>query len=80
MNNPEYSHLNFNRPLRRIPARAAAVGVTLTLFSLAWAILPSSGMFWLLLITLGAAVWVASFGWRTALTVLIDYLHRLERL
>lgn len=73
-------NLRFERPPRSLSHRAIAVGVGLAIFTLLWILLPSSTLYWLLLFFLGVLVWVASYGWRQALSTLIVLLRRLEQL
>ena len=73
-------NLNFERPARRLPYRAIAVGVGLGIFTLIWRIIPDRTLYWFLLILIGVLVWVASYGWREALSALITLLVRLEKL
>jgi hypothetical protein len=57
----------------------AVVGVTLILFTIFWLLIPSSAMYWLLLLGIGVLMWVATYGWRAALTNLIHFLRTLEQ-
>jgi hypothetical protein len=37
-------------------------------------------MFWLLLFSIAVLLWIASYGWRMALTTLIGFLQWLEQI
>jgi len=71
--------LRFERRPRPLPYRAIAVGVSLGIFTLLWMLIPPNALYWLLLPLLAVLVWVASYGWRQSLAVLITLLHQLER-
>lgn len=73
-----YEHLHFDRRIPAIPRPLIAIGGALTLFTVAWIILPKSILYLLLIVALTGLVWVASFGWQEALHRLIAWLQRLE--
>ena len=73
-----YSNLNFERQPRTFPRRTISIGITIVVFSLLWFFAPRDVLFWLLLISLAALVWIGSYGWRMALAALIGFLRRLE--
>ncbi len=72
-----YRGLNFERRRRSVPGRLTAVGTALASFILLWVAVPHAFLFWLLLVSGGVLVWVASYGWREALAALHDLLHAL---
>ena len=73
-------NLRFERRPRPRPYRAIAIGVGLGIFTLLWRLIPSRTLYWLLLPTVAGLVWVASYGWRQALAILITLLIRFEQL
>jgi hypothetical protein len=73
-----YRELRFERAVRALSPRLAAVAVAVTGFGLAWWLIPPGGLFWMLLVTVACLVWVSSFGWRQAVSALVAFLHRLE--
>jgi hypothetical protein len=75
-----YKGLRLARTVRLIPPRLAAVAVAAVVYGLLWWLVPTSGLFWLLLATVVCLVWVASFGWRPAVSALVAFLRRLEGL
>jgi hypothetical protein len=75
-----FSNLRFERQTRFLNSRLVAVGIVLAVFSLAWLIIPLNFLFFLLLLPIAGIAWAASYGWRHALSILLDCLHRLERL
>ena len=72
--------LHFERQPRRVPHRAIAIGVGLTIFTLLWRLIPSGVLYWLLLPLVAGLVWAASYGWRQTLAALITLLAKLEQL
>lgn len=73
-------NLRFERRIPAIPPLLVRLGVTFVAFILLWNILPSSGFFWLLLITTLVLVWLAGYGRRQAMGDLIAFLQRLQRM
>ena len=73
-----FNDLKFDRPLRRIPLRLVMVIGILICFSILWHFTSKALMFWLLFFGLGILSWAASYGWRQALSNLIDFLQQLE--
>jgi hypothetical protein len=73
------SNLRFEHRPQPLPHRAIAIGVGLGIFTLLWILIPSSALYWLLLLSLAVLLWVASYGWRQSLVVLIALLNRLEQ-
>jgi hypothetical protein len=74
-NSNDFSKIRFDRP--RIPRRLLPVIIAAILFILIWRLASPGAVFWLGLIMTAILVWVASYGWRTALMALIDFLHYL---
>lgn len=70
-----FSNIRFNPP--RIPRRLIPVIIAAVLFILIWRIANPGTVFWIGLLMTSILVWVASFGWRQALMVLIQFLHYL---
>lgn len=75
-----FHNLHFERQSWFLNPRLAVIAISLVVFSLAWFIIPSNFLFFLLLLPIAGVVWAASFGWRHALTILVSWLHRLEKL
>ena len=59
---------------RVLIVEAIALGVLLVL----WWLLPQNLLLCLLMPTVAALIWAASFGWRQALSRLIEFLQSLE--
>ena len=74
----DFSHLHFERRLPRLNARLQAFLIAGGINLLLWWILPASAYLVLLFLAVPALVWVASYGWRSALEKLIRYLERLQ--
>jgi len=77
-NHNPFHHLRFERPMR-LPIKPLVIGGALAAFTTAWWLMPHEVLFWLLLPTFAAMLWVASFGWRDAIRALQALLHRLEQ-
>lgn len=75
-----YHGLDFNLRRRRISPRIIIVVVTIILFSLIWWIIPPNTLFWLLLPIIVGLSWMASYGWRQGISILVRFLQNLERL
>jgi hypothetical protein len=81
MNNTNpFANLNFDLRRRRMPARLLAVGAAFILFTLIWWIVPNNGLYWLFLPIFLGLTWAASYGWRPAVSGLIEILHSLLEL
>jgi uncharacterized protein (DUF983 family) len=79
MNHSQTFHgLRFERPNRTVPRRLVVIVGSVVLFALLWWLLPPSLMFWFVLLIVAVLTWMASYGWREAVVVLIALLHRLE--
>ena len=75
-----YDNLNFQRQPRRIAPQIIAALVAIAVFTLLWLVIPQTFLYWLLVIPLACLSWVASYGFRHAVSDLIKLLQRLERL
>ena len=75
-----YHGLNFNLRRRRIPSRIITVAATMVIFTLIWWVIPHSTLFWLLLPILAGLSWMASYGWRQGISILVRFLQNLERM
>ncbi|MDH3943342.1 MAG: hypothetical protein OEV06_04520 [Anaerolineae bacterium] len=75
-----FSGLNFEQQPRRLSPRLVAIGITILLYLLGWRLIPAAALFWFGLLGVAALGWIASFGWREAVAVLIRWLERLERI
>ena len=75
-----YSGLHFeHRPLTS-PHPLSPIAMGLGFFTLLWVVVPPSTLYGLLLVLLAVLVWIARYGWRQALAVLITQLQRFEQL
>ena len=80
MNNSEFfQNLNFQDQRPSPTRKLIFIGALLGGFTLLWLFVSHGTLFWLLLLVLAALGWVASFGWRQALTTLHDFIHHLEQ-
>jgi hypothetical protein len=75
----DYHGLRFTRPARVLNPRLIIVGLGVALFCLVWLVIPLNFLFFLLILPVAGVVWVASYGWRAALSTLQGWLRRLER-
>lgn len=75
-----FSNLNFDLRRRAIPTRLLAVGAAFIVFTFIWLIVPQDVLYWLLLPVVLCLTWAASYGWRQAVAVLIEFLHSLLEL
>ncbi|MGA7193993.1 MAG: hypothetical protein WBW94_10200 [Anaerolineales bacterium] len=81
MNNTNpFSNLNFRVRPRKVSAQVIALGVAFVAFTLIWWIVPQGALYWLLLPVMLCLVWAASYGWRQAVSALIEFLHSLLEL
>ena len=81
MENPNaYRGLHFDVAPRRVPRRLVIVIVIAALFTILWWIVPQLALYWLLLPPIAILTWVASYGWREAISGLIRFLQSLEQL
>ena len=70
----QFQSISFDRTLQRVPRRAPIVMIPIILIILAWRFFPVNAFFWLSLMGVAILAWVASFGWRLALSNLINFL------
>ena len=81
MNNSHpFTNLHFDVRRHPISPRVMAIGVAFAIFTLLWLVVPSGAQYWLLLPLILGLAWAASYGWRPALFVLVEYLHSLLEL
>jgi hypothetical protein len=80
MNQTDFSNLKFDRRTRTIPRRWVFMIATFILFNLLWRWSTSTARYWIFLPVVMVLAWVASYGWRQALGVIHDLLHKLEQL
>jgi len=81
MYNPnDFKNFRFDRRTRLIPGKIMSIGIALIAFNLAWFVVPRPVIYWILLLAIVVLVWTASFGWRHALSILINWLQRLKQL
>ncbi len=73
-----YRGLNFRAHSRRIPGRALIAVGAFSGFTLMWWAVPPAVFYWLFLPILLILVWMASYGWRSAVAQLIKFLQSLE--
>ena len=80
MNNPEfYRNLHFETQPRFTMRRLIPIGILLGVFTMLWLLVSHSTLYWVLLLLIGGLTWVASYGWRQALTALHNLIHELEQ-
>jgi hypothetical protein len=75
-----FSNLNFDLRRRRLPVRLLVIGATFIIYTVIWLIVPQTGLYWLLLLVVLCLTWAASFGWRSAIVGLIEFLQSLLEL
>ena len=79
MNWTETPHnLRFEHRSRPLAGRPIAIAATVAGFALLWLIVPAGILFWLLLLLVLLLAWVATYGARKALSILVKALSRLE--
>ena len=78
MNETPFRNLHFASRASAMPRRLLHVGIALAVFTILWLLVPSSALYWLLLPLVAVVVWVASYGWRKALSVFHDLLHQIS--
>jgi hypothetical protein len=66
--------------MRRLPRWLVPFVVVPGVFTLLWLVVSRSGLYWLLLLAITALAWMAGYGWRRAVSTLINLLQRLEQL
>ena len=78
-NTNPFQNLRFDGQHQSTTRRIIFIGSVLGVFILLWLFVSHSTLFWLLLLSLAALGWVASFGWRQALATLHNIIHTLEQ-
>ncbi len=73
------TNLNFERRRWIIPPRLIPVLLAVVIFITLWNLISASAFFWLTMPLTAILTWIASYGWRQALSRLIGFLHSLER-
>jgi energy-coupling factor transporter transmembrane protein EcfT len=76
--NQDFSHLNFRSRISRLNPRLVIFMVSLVGYLFLMWVLPSGLLLTILLFIVPTLVWVASYGWRTALNQVIRYLQRFQ--
>lgn len=71
--------LHFDLRPRRISRRVSTVVAVGAIFTLMWWIVPHAALYWLLLPPVAILTWMASYGWREAIAILIRFLQSLEQ-
>ena len=80
MNNPEfYRNLRFETQPRFAIRRLIPIGVSIGIFTILWLLISHSTLYWVLLLLVAGLAWIASYGWRQALTAFHDLIHELEQ-
>ena len=77
-NQRDFTNLSFSRKLGHMHPRLIAFITTVLVFIILWWIIPARGLLILMLFITPILVWVASYGWRTALNQVIRYLQRFQ--
>ena len=77
-NHNRYENLNFRRWVNRWNRRFITFIITILGYLILLWILPDNVLVIILLFLVPVLIWVASFGWRTALTQVIRYLQRYQ--
>jgi hypothetical protein len=75
-----YSRMDFSPSRPIIRARVIFFVLGGLLFTALWAFVPHGTLYWLLLPLIMGLVWMASYGWRQAIFVIHELIHRLENL
>ena len=75
-----FRNLKFDPRSRQLPARLITVIAALVIFTILWRIVPTDLLYWLLALCFAVTVWLASYGWRQAISNLISFLQHLENL
>ena len=73
-----FSHLNFRSRISRLNPRLVTFMVSLVGYLFLMWVLPSGLLLTILLFIVPTLIWVASYGWRTALNQVIRYLQRFQ--
>lgn len=73
-----FEGFDFNRRRNPLPRLLVIEAIGLGLLLLLWWLVPPALLFCLLMPSVAALIWVASFGWRQALARLIEFLQSFE--
>lgn len=73
-----FSHLNFKGRISRLNPRLVTFMVSLGGYLFLMWVLPSGFLLIIMLFIVPTLVWVASYGWRTAINQVIRYLQRFQ--
>ena len=78
---PTYQNIRFDRRIPRpFLKRALIVCLAIIISTVLWRSLPIGTQYWMWMPLVAILTWVASYGWRQALSSLIVFLRRLEQL
>ena len=77
-NHNRFDNLNFRRWTNRWNRRLTTFIISILGYLILMWILPDSAMIIIMLFLVPILVWIASYGWRTALTQVVRYLQRLQ--
>jgi len=75
-----FRNLKFELRPRQLPTRLIAVIAALIIFTILWWVVPTDLLYWLLALCFAVMIWLASYGWRQAVSNLIGFLQHLENL
>ena len=76
--NNSFSHLNFRGKISRLNPRLVAFIISLIGYLFLMWVFPSGILLTILFFAVPTLVWVAGYGWRTALNQVIRYLQRFQ--
>jgi hypothetical protein len=76
----EYRNLNFAVHRQRPSVRMLTIGGAFLFFTVMWWILPGAAFYWLIMPVFLVLVWMASYGWRPAVAILVHLLQLVEGL
>ncbi len=76
---PTYRNIRFGRPRWSPSRRLIAVLLIVIVFCLSWIFIPHTTLVWLLAPCIASVGWMATYGWRQALSNCIEFLSQLEQ-
>ena len=76
--NNSFSHLKFRSRISRLNPRLVAFIISLIGYLFLMWVLPSGILLTILFFAVPTLVWVAGYGWRTALNQVIRFLQRFQ--
>jgi len=76
---PIFQNMRFARPRWSPSRRLITVLLIVIVFCLFWRFIPHTTLVWLLAPCIAAVGWMATYGWRQALSNLIEFLSQLEQ-